>query len=101
METDKYSQSKKKGVYRLIGAMAVGFTLRVLSMIDINTDIEIFIPGHFLTRIVERAGRNYLWIPATLRIDSGELVEHGGRDAGLQDYRTLFTSFLKTYFGQE
>ncbi len=41
----------------LIGAMGVGFTLRVLSMI-------------------ERAGRNYLWIPATLRTDSGELVEH-------------------------
>ncbi len=48
-----------------------------------------------------RTGRNYLWIPATLRIDSGELVERGGRDAGLQDYGTLFTSFLKTYFGQE
>ncbi len=46
--------------------MGVGFTLRVLSMI-------------------ERAGRNYLWIPATLRTDSGGLVEHGGRDAGLRD----------------
>ena len=47
--------------------MGVGFILRVL-------------------RMIERAGRNYLWIPATLRTDSGELVEHGGRDAGLQDY---------------
>ncbi len=67
MDTFKYSQlHKKNGIYRLIGAMGVGFTLRVLSMI-------------------ERAGRNYLWIPATLRTDSGELVEHEGRDAGLQD----------------
>ena len=50
----------------VILTMGVGFTLRVLSMI-------------------ERAGRNYLWIPATLRTDSGGLVEHEGRDAGLQD----------------
>ena len=49
MGTFKYSQSKKKGVYRLIGATGVGFTLRVLSMIDTNTVIEIFIPGHLST----------------------------------------------------
>ena len=47
--------------------MGVGFILRVLSMI-------------------EMAGRNYLWIPATLRTESGELVDYGGRDAGLRDF---------------